>query len=119
MFALRLLVWRASHLLQGTHYGPSCGKRGTQDRLIRAYQTCAFAILLSILSYVRVAHARSIIGSRMMHHVFIYPPLFILHQVGTMDDQLYHYYASFDVSFLVYPSAQSIGIDGTTCPQIS
>jgi hypothetical protein len=52
----------------------------------------------------------------MIHHAFIYLPLFILHQVGAMDDQLYHHYASFDVSFLVYPSTRIIGIDGVTYP---
>lgn len=79
--------------------------------------TCAFATLLPILSYVHVAHVRIIIGSRMIRHVFIDCLLFIFHQLGGMGDQLYHHNASFDVSFLLWPSAQrSIGIDGVTCP---
>jgi len=40
--------------------------------------TCAFAILLPILPYVLVAHARIIIGSRMIRldRLFLYIPNF-------------------------------------------
>jgi len=79
VFALHVSAW-VSHFLQHTTCYPLAGgDGGTEGRLIRTSPTCAFAIPLPILSYVHVAHARMVHGSRMIRHVFIDLPLSIFY----------------------------------------